>query len=137
MNARGVLSTLARHGAYGLRAALQGPPAPQEPTHGPLPPEAITELCGRCGNPVEVVGRDGCGGDLIRCGCCAPASAPPMRGEPAAECVPGSRASAGQWAEAFSAAGVAINYEGFEEQAHYLLLAAGELDAIAHGDMAR
>lgn len=48
--------------------------------------------------------------------------------------VSGSRASAGEWAKALSAAGVQINTEGFEEQAHYLLLAAGELDAIAHGD---
>jgi hypothetical protein len=67
----------------------------------------------------------------------AVASSLPMTGTDgfhAPSAVAGSRASAGAWAEALSAAGVQINEEGFEEQAHYLLLAAGELDAIAHGD---
>jgi hypothetical protein len=30
------------------------------------------EICLRCNGPIEIVGKSNLGGDLIRCGCCAP-----------------------------------------------------------------
>jgi hypothetical protein len=48
--------------------------------------------------------------------------------------VAGSRASAGAWAEALSGAGKQLSDEGFEDQSVMCFVAAGELDAIAHGD---
>lgn len=139
----GLLRTIARHAAYGLTQALHGPPAP---THGPLPPEY-------CDAPEPEGLRDILKGgrDLaVENGWLTAeqaddavdriaASAPPMRGErfSAAACVAGTPASAGQWAIAISAAGKQLSDEGFEDQAVMCFVAAGELDAIAHGDIAR
>jgi hypothetical protein len=48
--------------------------------------------------------------------------------------VAGSRARAGAWAEALSGAGKQLSDEGFEDQSVMCFVAAGKLDAIAHGD---
>jgi hypothetical protein len=70
----------------------------------------------------------------------AVASSLPMTGAEgfyAPSAVAGSRASAGAWAEALSATGKQLSDEGFEEQSVMCFVAAGELDAIAHGDTDR
>jgi hypothetical protein len=67
----------------------------------------------------------------------AAASSLPMTGAEgfyAPSAVAGSRASATAWAEALSAAGKQLSDEGFEDQAVMCFVAAGELDAIGHGD---
>lgn len=84
--------------------ALQGPPAPQEQAHGPLPPE-----CCDCDDHVWAVGSM------------------PMAGGADPSTVPGSRASAMAWAEAISQAGSALCDEGFEDDAIQCFLVAGSL----------
>lgn len=65
------------------------------------------------------------------------ASAPPMSGALTGPAVPGSRQSAEAWCCALSGAGKMLSDEGFEDQAVMCFVAAGELDAIAQGDMAK